>query len=128
MVGAGTVMILLSLTTLFLVLRKRLEKVRWFLGLLPFAIALPYLANTAGWVMTEVGRQPWIVFGLLTTTKGVSPTVGTATVLISLIVFTLLYGGLMVADVFLLVRNAKGDVDVEPEEDSEADVSLVGAY
>jgi cytochrome bd ubiquinol oxidase subunit I len=128
MVGAGTVMILLSLITLFLVLRKRLEKVRWFLGLLPFAIALPYLANTAGWIMTEVGRQPWIVFGLLTTTKGVSPTVGTVTVLISLIVFTLLYGGLMVADVFLLVRNAKGDVDMEPEKDSEADVSLVGAY
>ena len=128
MVGAGTVMILLSLITLFLVLKKRLENVRWFLTLLPFAIALPYLANTAGWVMTEVGRQPWIVFGLLTTTKGVSPTVGTATVLISLIVFTLLYGALMVADVFLLVRSAKGDADVEPEEDSEADVSLVGAY
>lgn len=128
MVGAGTVMILLSLTTLFLVLRKRLEKVRWFLWLLPFAIALPYLANSAGWIMTEVGRQPWIVFGLLTTAKGVSPTVGTATVLISLIVFTLLYGGLMVADIFLLVRSAKGDGIVEPEEDSEVDVSLAGAY
>ncbi|MBA2393338.1 MAG: cytochrome ubiquinol oxidase subunit I [Ktedonobacteraceae bacterium] len=128
MVGAGTVMILLSLTTLFLVLRKRLEKVRWFLWLLPFAIALPYLANSAGWIMTEVGRQPWIVFGLLTTTKGVSPTVGTATVLISLIVFTLLYGGLMVADIFLLVRSAKGDGIVEPEEDSEIDMPLVGAY
>lgn len=128
MVGAGTVMILLSLTTLFLVLRKRLEKVRWFLWLLPFAIVLPYLANSAGWIMTEVGRQPWIVFGLLTTTKGVSPTVGTATVLISLIVFTLLYGGLMVADIFLLVRSAKGDGIVEPEEDSEIDMPLVGAY
>ena len=128
MVGAGTVMILLSLTTLFLVLKKRLEKARWFLWLLPFAIALPYLANSAGWIMTEVGRQPWIVFGLLTTTKGVSPTVGTATVLISLIVFTLLYGGLMVADVFLLVRSAKGDGSVEPEEDSEVDASLAGAY
>src|SRR5450432_367269 len=128
MVGAGTVMILLSLTTLFLVLRKRLEKVRWFLGLLPFAIALPYLANTAGWVMTEIGRQPWIVFGLLATSKGVSPTVGTASVLISLILFTLTYGALMVADVFLLVRNAKADPGTETEEESASDISLAGAY
>jgi cytochrome bd ubiquinol oxidase subunit I len=128
MVGAGMVMILLALITLFLVLRKRLEKARWFLWLLPFAIALPYLANSAGWIMTEIGRQPWIVFGLLTTAKGVSPTVGVASVLISLIVFTLIYGALMAADVFLLVRNAKAEPGTEPEEESESDISLAGAY
>jgi cytochrome d ubiquinol oxidase subunit I len=128
MVGAGMVMILLALIALFLVLRKQLEKARWFLWLLPFAIALPYLANSAGWIMTEIGRQPWIVFGLLTTAKGVSPTVGVASVLISLIVFTLIYGALMAADVFLLVRNAKAEPDTETEEESASDISLAGAY
>ncbi len=128
MVGAGVLMILLSLITLVLVLRRGLEKARWFLWILPFAIALPYLANTAGWVMTEIGRQPWIVFGLLTTAKGVSPTVGAASVLISLIVFTLTYGVLMVADVFLLLKYAQGDAKSEPETGSEGDISLAGAY
>ncbi len=78
--------------------------------------------------MTEIGRQPWIVFGLLTTAKGVSPTVGAASVLISLIVFTLTYGVLMVADVFLLLKYAKGDAKSEPETGSEGDISLAGAY
>lgn len=129
MVGAGVVMILLALATLFFVLRRSLEKARWLLWLLPFAIALPYLANSSGWIMTEIGRQPWIVFGLLTTAKGVSPTVGTASVLISLIVFTLIYGALMVADIFLLVRSAKGESAAKPEEgDSASDISLAGAY
>ncbi len=73
----------------------------WFLRLLPWAIALPYLANTAGWLLTEVGRQPWIVFGLMRTEDGVSPSVsGRSGADFSLLVFTLLYGALMVADIY----------------------------
>ena len=106
MVGAGMLMILLSLYALFLVIRKRLDKARRFLWILPIAIALPYLANAAGWIMTEIGRQPWIVFGLLKTAQAVSTTVGFSSVLISLIVFTLLYAALAVADVYLLARYA----------------------
>ena len=128
MVGAGVLMILLSLLTLFLAFRKRLETTRWFLWLLPFAIALPYLANTTGWIMTEMGRQPWIVFGLLKTSEAVSPTVGPVSVLISLIVFTLVYGALAVADVYLLVKYAKGEATQEPEAGSEEAASLLGAY
>jgi cytochrome d ubiquinol oxidase subunit I len=109
MVGAGMVMILVSLMTLFLLMRGQLEKARWLLWILPFTIALPYLANSAGWIMTEVGRQPWIVFGLLTTSKGVSPTVSAGMVLTSLIVFAVLYSALAVADVYLLLRYARPD-------------------
>ncbi len=128
MVGAGVLMILLALLTLFLAFGKRLETTRWFLWLLPFAIALPYLANTTGWIMTEMGRQPWIVFGLLKTSEAVSPTVGPVSVLISLIVFTLVYGALAVADVYLLVKYAKAEATQEPEPGSEETASLVGAY
>jgi cytochrome d ubiquinol oxidase subunit I len=128
MVGAGMVMILLALIVLFMVLRKRLEQTRWLLWILPFAIALPYLANTAGWMMTEMGRQPWIVFGLLKTASAVSPTVGAVQTLITLILFTLVYGALAVADVYLLLKYAREDgtqkIDLEEVEIGPA----LGAY
>lgn len=128
MVGAGMVMILLSLVALFLLLRRQLEQTRWLLWLFLPMIGLPYLANTAGWIMTEMGRQPWIVFGLLKTAQAVSPTVNMASVLISLIAFALIYGGLAVADVSLLVKYAKSDPLTEHEHESEGMASLVEAY
>jgi len=129
MVGAGVVMILLSLLALFLVLRKRLEETRWFLWLLPFAIALPYLANASGWIMTEMGRQPWIVFGLLKTAQAVSPTVGMWSVLISFVLFALIYGVLAVADVYLLVKYARGETTPKSGPESGEGTSFsVGAY
>lgn len=118
MVGAGMLMILLALLVLFMVLRKRLEQTRWLLWILPFTIALPYLANTTGWLMTEMGRQPWIVFGLLKTASAVSPTVGATQTLITLVIFTLVYGALAVADVYLLQKYAReeGDQKIDMEE------------
>lgn len=118
MVGAGMLMILLSLLGLFFLWRRNLERQRWFLWTLVVGISLPYLANAAGWIMTEVGRQPWIVFGLLKTSAAASPNVGIVSVLISLITFTLLYGGLAVVDSYLLVKYAKEDL---PAEDVQAD-------
>jgi cytochrome d ubiquinol oxidase subunit I len=79
--------------------------VRW----LPLAILLPYVANSSGWILTEMGRQPWIVFGVLKTEQGVSPNVAGGAVLLTLIVFTLLYGALMVADIYLLKKYAQAD-------------------
>lgn len=130
MVGAGVLMIVMSLYALFLMLRGNFERRKWFLWLLVGGIALPYLANSAGWIMTEIGRQPWIVFGLFKTENAVSPTVGAEAVLLSLVIFTLLYGALAVADVYLLVRYAKG---AKPTDDNQpqslSDDSLaVGAY
>ncbi len=128
MVGAGVLMILLSLLALFLMMRKRFETAGWFLWLLPFAIALPYLANATGWIMTEVGRQPWIVFGLLTTAQAVSPTVNAGSVLTTLILYALVYGALAVADVYLLVKYARIDVTTSTKSGDEDVTSLVGAY
>ena len=109
MVGAGFAMVLLALYGLYLVMKNRFDGQRRFLQLLVAAIALPYIANTAGWLMTELGRQPWIVFGLMKTQDAVSPTVSPGMVLLSLVVFTLLYGALMVADVYLLAKFARSE-------------------
>lgn len=129
MVGAGVLMIVLSLYGLFLLWRGKLADRRRYLFLLPFAMALPYIANTAGWIMTEIGRQPWVVFGLMKTEAGVSNAVGPEAVLLSLIIFTLLYGVLAVADVYLMVRYGRqADTGPKPAgEDDDASL-LVSAY
>jgi cytochrome d ubiquinol oxidase subunit I len=107
MVGMGILMPLLALLGLFLVLKERQEQQRWFLRLLPWAIFLPYVANTAGWLLTEMGRQPWMVYGLLKTEAGVSPNVGMGTVVLSLVLFATVYAALMATDIYLLVRAAR---------------------
>ncbi|WP_182559715.1 cytochrome ubiquinol oxidase subunit I [Microlunatus kandeliicorticis] len=77
---------------------------RWWRPLLVALPLLPLFANSIGWIFTETGRQPWLVFGLLKTADGVSPSTRVAEVLISLGVFTLLYGVLAVVEVRLLLR------------------------
>lgn len=111
MVGAGMLMIALAFYALWLVMRSRLDRPNVLLRYLVPAVGLPYLANTAGWMLTEMGRQPWIVYGLQKTEDAVSPTVAGGSVLFSLIAFTLLYGVLMAADVYLLVKHAKQGPD-----------------
>ncbi len=104
---SGLLMLLLALIGLYLLLSKRLERVPWFLRLLPFAMALPYLANSSGWILTEVGRQPWIVYGLMKTEEAVSPGVSPGTVLFSLLSFALVYGLLMAVNIYLLAKYAR---------------------
>jgi cytochrome bd ubiquinol oxidase subunit I len=113
MVGSGALMFVLGLVGLFLFYRNHLGngKGKWLLRLLILAIILPYLANSTGWMLTEVGRQPWIVQGLMTVDQAVSPNVTPAMLLISLIGFALLYGLLMIADIYLLQKYARHDVD-----------------
>jgi cytochrome d ubiquinol oxidase subunit I len=116
MVGAGMLMLLLIALLIYLSMRNRLERSKRFLAWIPLAILLPFLANTAGWMLTEMGRQPWVVFGLLKTQDAVSPNVAPGVVLASLIVFALVYGVLMVVDVYLLQRFARlGPVEETPE-------------
>jgi cytochrome d ubiquinol oxidase subunit I len=107
MAGAGVAMLLLAAWAVLLVFRERLEGRSLLLRLLPIAIVLPYLANTTGWIFTEIGRQPWIVFGLMKTEQAVSPTVTAAEVAFTLFGFALIYGLLMAADVYLLVKFAR---------------------
>ncbi len=107
MVGLGFLMMLLAFLALYPTLRNRpITKYR-YVRYFPFFIALPYLANTVGWIFTEMGRQPWVVFGLMKTENAFSPMLTPGMVLTTLILFTLVYALLMVADVYLLVKFAK---------------------
>jgi len=84
---------------------------------------LPLLANSFGWIFTEVGRQPWAVFGLMTTEHGVSPGVSTGEVLTSLTAFTLLYGLLAVVEVRLLLTYIHRGADELPDPPTDEDAS-----
>jgi cytochrome d ubiquinol oxidase subunit I len=105
----GTLVVLLAAVGAYLYRRKTLETTRWFLWSAVGAIALPYLAALSGWVLTEMGRQPWIVQGLLRTADAHSPSVGTSTIAVSLGVFALLYAALAVTDFVLMRRYATVD-------------------
>ncbi|MDP4098833.1 cytochrome ubiquinol oxidase subunit I [Paenibacillus sp. P96] len=108
MVGCGSLMILLALYGLYLSVRKKLEQAHpVYMNMMLGAIALPFVANTAGWIMTEVGRQPWTVFGLLRTKDSVSASVSAHQVLFSLASFTTLYLILLGILAFLFVREAR---------------------
>jgi cytochrome bd ubiquinol oxidase subunit I len=105
----GTLVFLVAGIGAFLYWRGRLERTRWFNWTAVVAIAFPFLAALAGWVLTEAGRQPWIVQGLLRTSDAASPSVGTATIATSLGVFASLYGALALLDFVLLRRYARFD-------------------
>ncbi|GFE61682.1 cytochrome ubiquinol oxidase subunit I [Geobacter sp. AOG2] len=111
MVGLGTFMILASLVAIFFSRKQNLEKRRWFLTLMVFAIPAPYLAEQFGWLVAELGRQPWIVYGVLKTADAVSKSITTTQVALSLLGFTVLYGLLGAIDIFLLVKYAKKGPD-----------------
>lgn len=119
MVGLGFLMLLVSALAWFFTIKKYPEKANKALKWLLLAIAFPYLANTAGWILTETARQPWAVTGLVKTSDAISPNLTPATVLISLIGFVVVYAVLMGFDLFLLAKNAKkglaaGDSDSVP--------------
>jgi cytochrome d ubiquinol oxidase subunit I len=107
MVGLGFLMVAITALAWFFSVKRFPEKRnRWVKWLVP-AIALPYLANTSGWILTETARQPWVVNGLMLTKDAISPTSTVATLLISLIGFVVIYAVLMGFDLFLLLKNAK---------------------
>jgi cytochrome d ubiquinol oxidase subunit I len=107
MAGAGFLMLFLGLWGLYLMFREKYETSPRTLRLLTWAIVLPYLANTTGWLFTEIGRQPWIVFGLQKTSDAISPSVAGGAVLFTFVAFTGVYAILIVADVYLLNKYAK---------------------
>jgi cytochrome bd ubiquinol oxidase subunit I len=107
MVGFGFLMLAIAIYLLVQVMRNKTLAHPKLIRLLPFVIAFPFISNSTGWILTEVGRQPWVVFGLLKTKDAVSPILTPGLVLTSLIGFTLVYGALMVADIYLLNKFAK---------------------
>jgi cytochrome d ubiquinol oxidase subunit I len=109
MAYAGMLMFLVAAAGAWLYRRRKLEAARWFQWTAVGAVALPYIAASAGWILTEMGRQPWIVQDLLLTSEANSPNVSTAWLGISLGVFVALYVTLLVADVWLMRRYATVD-------------------
>ncbi|MEQ6376128.1 cytochrome ubiquinol oxidase subunit I [Bacillaceae bacterium S4-13-56] len=107
MVGAGGLMILTSALGLLFALRKTILNKAFYLKGMVAMIAFPFIANTAGWVMTEFGRQPWTVFGLFTTAESVSPNVSSQSLLFSLVGYSVVYLGLAIVLVYLFVREIK---------------------
>ena len=107
---AALVFAVLALWGVWLLRRKTLEHAKWFLRIAPWVVILPFLMNTAGWMLTESGRQPWIVQGLMKTTHGVSPSVTATDIWISLIVFVLIYVALGVADAYLMIHYGRRDL------------------
>ena len=110
MIGAGVLMILVSAWGIWLSWRRRLVRSRWFRRAALLGIALPVVANASGWIFTEAGRQPWIVYGLMETAKGVS-TVSAADVAGTLAAFVAVYSILAVLAVILVVRAARHPLD-----------------
>ena len=128
MVGAAMAMILLSLLGMWFWRRGTLQRSRRFLLISTWAIVLPFVANSAGWIFTEMGRQPWVVQDLLATTDGVSPQVGTADVLTSLLAFTVVYGVLAAVAGWLAVRFIRSDPGTDEGRPAQGEASTDLVY
>jgi cytochrome d ubiquinol oxidase subunit I len=123
----GTLLFFLAVWGAWVLWRKRLEDAKWFQRAAIAGIAFPFLANFAGWLLTEAGRQPWVVYGLLKTEDAVSSTVSTWTVGLSLGVFALLYTILGCVDLWLMRRYARVDPpEIAPEGEEGAPVPAPG--
>ena len=105
---------LLGLWGLWAARRKGIAGSRWFLFAATWAVILPFFMNTAGWLLTESGRQPWVVQGLLLTRHGVSPSVTFTDVVISLVAFGFLYTALGILDAVLMIRYSRREIAPAP--------------
>ena len=116
----GTLVFLFSLWGGWLALRRRLPTSRAFLFLATWAVPIPFIMNTAGWFLTENGRQPWIVQGLMKTADGASTSVSATDLIISLAAFFVVYVILAVLDVVLMLRYGRRDLE-QIDEDAGSD-------
>jgi cytochrome d ubiquinol oxidase subunit I len=104
MVGLGTIFIAEMLIGLFLLWRRKLYSSRWFLWILMLTIPFPYIANEAGWMVTEVGRQPWLVYGLMKTAAGTSTNVAAGETIFTTMGFAGIYAMLSILFLFMVAR------------------------
>jgi cytochrome bd ubiquinol oxidase subunit I len=115
MVGLGTIFIAVMVVAAFSYWRGTLYESRWMLWILMLCVPLPYIANTAGWMTAELGRQPWLIYGLMRTARGASPQVSGGNALFTLIGFMGMYAILAILWLFLVYREI--DLGPEPAED-----------
>jgi cytochrome bd ubiquinol oxidase subunit I len=113
MVGLGTLFILAMLIAGFLLWRGRLWTARWALWMLLLATPFPFLANTAGWMTTELGRQPWLVYALLRTADGTSPLVSSANILFTTLGFAGMYTIMSLLYTVVLIKEVGHGPDAE---------------
>lgn len=119
MVAIGFMLIAISVLGVFLWWKGTLFKHRWLLWIFVFSVLLPQIANQVGWITAEVGRQPWIVYGLMKTSEGLSKAVQAGQVWYSLIMFTLIYIGLFILFIYLLnnkIQHGPEEADLIPSE------------
>ncbi|HXW36236.1 MAG TPA: cytochrome ubiquinol oxidase subunit I [Acidimicrobiales bacterium] len=114
----GSLVLLLALWGAWLLRRRKLDRSKWFLFIAIWAVITPFFMNTAGWLLTESGRQPWIVQGLMKTSNGISPSVSSTDVWISLIVFYGSYLLLGVVAAFLMIRYGRKDLEAEEAQEA----------
>jgi cytochrome bd ubiquinol oxidase subunit I len=110
----AVIVTLAGLWGLWLSRRRTLAASKRFLWVATWLVVLPFLMNTAGWLLTESGRQPWIVQGIMLTKNGLSPSVSTTELVISLTVFVLLYGTLGTVDLLLMLRYSRKELPDAP--------------
>jgi cytochrome d ubiquinol oxidase subunit I len=120
MAGLGTWFLLLMTVAAFLLWRQRLFTARWVLWALLLSFPLPYIANTAGWMTAELGRQPWLIYGLMRTSEGYSSTVSASNGLFTLLGFMGLYALLGLLFTVLIYR----EIDHGPDHKSVAEESI----
>ena len=113
MVGLGTVFIAVMMVSAFLLWRGKLFESRWLLWILMLALPFPYIANTAGWITAEMGRQPWLVYSLMRTVDGYSKSVSAGNGMFTLLGFMGMYTVLGVFFLFLVHREIERGPDVE---------------
>ena len=123
MVGIGTIMIAVGIIGSILWLTGRLYSSRWFLQTLVWVSPLGFLAVLAGWFTTEVGRQPWTVYGVLRTADAVSPVPG-GSILFSILLFVLVYGIVFGAGLYYIAKLVSRGPDETPPVPEEREANL----
>jgi cytochrome d ubiquinol oxidase subunit I len=122
----GVLVLLIGAYGLWLLRRQKLAASRRFLWVAIWAAVLPFLMNTAGWLLTESGRQPWIVQGIMLTKNGISSSVSATSIWISLVIFVLLYGTLATVDLMLMLKYSRQQLPpARAETDADAPVPAV---
>jgi cytochrome d ubiquinol oxidase subunit I len=106
MVILGFYFIMLFALAIHLLFKGTISKNKWFLWLALLSMPLPYLASELGWILTEMGRQPWIIQDLMTVSKGVSK-IATGSVITTFILFAVMFTGLLISEVSIMVRQIK---------------------
>jgi len=111
MVGLGTIFIAIMVIACFWLWREKLYTSNWLLWILMLLFPFPFIANTVGWMVAELGRQPWLIYGLLRTEHGHSPMVSSGNVLFTLIGFLGMYTVLSLLYIFLMLRRIEHGAD-----------------